>query len=693
MRRGPSFIVVTLVVTTLCLFAMCARGLQSSIPAPKPNRLIGETAEYLQQGAEQSIDWRPLDDSAFADARRLDKPVFLVIGTPWSSLARNADRDAFSYVELQNYLNRNFICVRVDGFEQPDWLLAYFPIGRMGTEIFRSGFQAWVLDTQGRVYALASKIKPEDAVDHNAMLNMLIAARRDYDQSQRRILDVPELASRQRVETDAIAGAATSAPDFRSHLQSLRQTLGNLPRAAQVWPDAWKYSLLSGNGADFDASAKAFMKSPSVDLLDGGFFFSPDTRGSGSSDYDKVATYQAETMTVLALQGALRHDRLATWLAQRAFDSLTGEFIQGGLVAGCRIGDEEGFNRSRRSSFSARRLERVIADPADRDWAAANLGFDQSSNPGLTPYLASDQVPFGQPGKLQTALGQLRKATEGSRPKFAGLQLLDVNGFVVARLIQVARLWKDSNRLKIALALFDRLDQFRTQDDVAHGLSGRAAGEAYLSDYLAYSDAAFQAYLASGRVVAFDSGLAVLIRARFLFVSDAPGEFVVSQNPVSPLLPKGTHVPEIGDSLCESCTSRMIRLCNAYGRLLLEESPRKGSKRDSGLSLLQTAFATIGRFADIANAAGPAMSSYFCAAAVVQDNGFAVTVGPHAQDLADDLGARLPSRLVAPSFGPIRQDLQHRGAGVYVLQDKGIVGPVTVDQAATMLGVRLKVGD
>ncbi|HAW99475.1 MAG TPA: hypothetical protein DCX67_13150, partial [Opitutae bacterium] len=41
------------------------------------NRLIFESSPYLLQHARNPIDWRPWGEEAFAEALRLDKPVFL----------------------------------------------------------------------------------------------------------------------------------------------------------------------------------------------------------------------------------------------------------------------------------------------------------------------------------------------------------------------------------------------------------------------------------------------------------------------------------------------------------------------------------------------------------------------------------------------------------------------------------------
>ena len=45
-----------------------------------PNGLSGATSPYLFQHAENPVHWRQWGDSAFAEARERDVPIFLSVG-------------------------------------------------------------------------------------------------------------------------------------------------------------------------------------------------------------------------------------------------------------------------------------------------------------------------------------------------------------------------------------------------------------------------------------------------------------------------------------------------------------------------------------------------------------------------------------------------------------------------------------
>ena len=50
------------------------------LPGVVPNRLAHETSPYLQQHADNPVDWYPWGEEALARAKREDKPILLSIG-------------------------------------------------------------------------------------------------------------------------------------------------------------------------------------------------------------------------------------------------------------------------------------------------------------------------------------------------------------------------------------------------------------------------------------------------------------------------------------------------------------------------------------------------------------------------------------------------------------------------------------
>ncbi len=84
------------------------------------NRLFLETSPYLLQHAHNPVDWHPWGDEAFAQARRLRRPVFVSIGYSTCHWCHVMEEESFEDEEIAGFLNEHFIPVKVDREERPD---------------------------------------------------------------------------------------------------------------------------------------------------------------------------------------------------------------------------------------------------------------------------------------------------------------------------------------------------------------------------------------------------------------------------------------------------------------------------------------------------------------------------------------------------------------------------------------------
>ncbi len=91
------------------------------VDAPKyTNRLILESSPYLLQHAHNPVDWRPWGDEAFAEARRLGRPVFLSIGYATCHWCHVMEAESFEDEEIAAFMNHHYVCIKVDREERPD---------------------------------------------------------------------------------------------------------------------------------------------------------------------------------------------------------------------------------------------------------------------------------------------------------------------------------------------------------------------------------------------------------------------------------------------------------------------------------------------------------------------------------------------------------------------------------------------
>ena len=84
------------------------------------NRLIFENSPYLLQHAHNPVDWRPWGDEAFAQARRLDRPVLLSVGYATCHWCHVMEVESFEDLEIAQFINEHFIAIKVDRERRPD---------------------------------------------------------------------------------------------------------------------------------------------------------------------------------------------------------------------------------------------------------------------------------------------------------------------------------------------------------------------------------------------------------------------------------------------------------------------------------------------------------------------------------------------------------------------------------------------
>ncbi|WP_255149374.1 thioredoxin domain-containing protein [Halorarius halobius] len=84
------------------------------------NRLDEEASPYLQQHADNPVNWQPWDDAALSAARENDRPIFLSIGYSACHWCHVMEEESFADEEVARLLNEQFVPIKVDREERPD---------------------------------------------------------------------------------------------------------------------------------------------------------------------------------------------------------------------------------------------------------------------------------------------------------------------------------------------------------------------------------------------------------------------------------------------------------------------------------------------------------------------------------------------------------------------------------------------
>ena len=84
------------------------------------NNLIHETSPYLLQHAENPVDWYGWNDDALQKAKDENKPIFLSVGYSACHWCHVMAHESFENNDVAEFMNKNFVNIKVDREERPD---------------------------------------------------------------------------------------------------------------------------------------------------------------------------------------------------------------------------------------------------------------------------------------------------------------------------------------------------------------------------------------------------------------------------------------------------------------------------------------------------------------------------------------------------------------------------------------------
>jgi uncharacterized protein YyaL (SSP411 family) len=112
-----------LLFAIVCFFIASHAAADEPKPKSPPkhtNRLAKETSPYLLQHAHNPVDWHPWGEEALAKAKKEGKLIFLSIGYSSCHWCHVMERESFHDEEIAAFLNKHFVCIKVDREERPD---------------------------------------------------------------------------------------------------------------------------------------------------------------------------------------------------------------------------------------------------------------------------------------------------------------------------------------------------------------------------------------------------------------------------------------------------------------------------------------------------------------------------------------------------------------------------------------------
>jgi hypothetical protein len=109
-----------LLIFTSLLFHSCSGQFTDTKTKIKMNKLKYSSSPYLQQHANNPVNWQEWGEEALKQAKDENKPLIISIGYAACHWCHVMEYESFSDDEVAAFMNENFVCLKVDREERPD---------------------------------------------------------------------------------------------------------------------------------------------------------------------------------------------------------------------------------------------------------------------------------------------------------------------------------------------------------------------------------------------------------------------------------------------------------------------------------------------------------------------------------------------------------------------------------------------
>ena len=549
------------------------------------NRLAEETSPYLQQHADNPVDWYPWGQEALDLARREDRPILLSIGYAACHWCHVMAHESFEDAGTAELMNRLFVNVKVDREERPDLDAIY-----MNAVVqFTGGHGGWpmtvFLTPDGRPFHGGTYFPPQPRMGMPSFPQVLEAVEQAYREQ-------PDEVERVSGKLTEYLRAASSLEQSDQEL-SERQLDAAVEALVQVFDPRWggfggapkfpphaalEFLLRMADRGDQRASAMAVATLEGMAL--GGMY---DVVGGGFARYSVderwlVPHFEKMLYDNALLASAYLHGWVVTGeprhrdVAVATLDFLLRDLaVEGGGLASALDADTDG-EEGLTYVWTPDQL-RAVREPADAEAAIAYFGVDEVGNfEGATVLRPQGAPPDGLDRIRRSLLEARQRRPQPARDDKA---IAAWNGLALAALAEAGwRLGRD-DYLAAARSLAEFL--LGPLSDPGGGLyrsarAGTARIPGYLDDHAAVALGMLELYTATGehRWLAQARRLADVARERFadrehggFYYASADGEQLIARH------------KELDDNPTPSGQSLMatllLRLARLYGDDALEQ--------------------------------------------------------------------------------------------------------------------------
>ncbi|HEV7566564.1 MAG TPA: DUF255 domain-containing protein [Microbacteriaceae bacterium] len=260
------------------------------------NRLADAISPYLRSHADNPVDWYPWGKDAFAEAARRDVPVLVSIGYSTCHWCHVMARESFSDPLLAEYLNANFVAIKVDREEHPDVDASYLSVAAAFTDNLGWPLNVFVTP-RGRAFYAGTYFPPQPAQGHPSLVQVLEAVSDAWTDRRDEVEDNAAKVAEALAAASAAASTPADLPDDRvldhavdllaSHEDAEFGGFGGAPK----FPVAPVLGFLLGRSRGAALAVRTLQRmaeSPLRDPAEGGFFRYATRRDWGEPHYERM---------------------------------------------------------------------------------------------------------------------------------------------------------------------------------------------------------------------------------------------------------------------------------------------------------------------------------------------------------------------------------------------------------------------
>ena len=152
------------------------------------NKLKNESSPYLQQHANNPVDWYPWKKEALEKAKKERKPIFLSVGYASCHWCHVMAHESFENIEVAKVLNENFVNIKVDREERPD----LDNIFQKSLSILTGAQGGWplsmFLDENAVPFTGGTYFPPNEIQGRPSFKNVLLNVCKVYDENREKVI-------------------------------------------------------------------------------------------------------------------------------------------------------------------------------------------------------------------------------------------------------------------------------------------------------------------------------------------------------------------------------------------------------------------------------------------------------------------------------------------------------------------------